>query len=109
MKAWEALKLLHEGKKVRMEGWAPYSYIVLKNGNLCNEMGYAVDNPDWFFSSNREWEELKEWVHTEKRSTETREFMYVRCPYCSAEVEMTVHNGLVKIYNYCPCCGKRVF
>ena len=92
-----------------MEDWAPYAYIVLKNGNLCDELGYAVDNPNWLFISNREWKEVKDWIVTKKRSTETREFMYVRCPYCSAELEMTVHNGLVKMYNYCPCCGKRVF
>ena len=108
MKSWEALKLLHEGKKVRLEAWERGLYVFIKNGNLCDELGCVVNNPDWFFSSNGEWEEAKEWINTGRFSTETREFVWVKCPYCSAEIRKIVHNGLVQMDKYCRCCGKQV-
>lgn len=109
MKSWEALKLLHEGKKVRLEDWERGLYIVLKNGNLCDETGRAVDNPDWFFSSNREWEEVKDWIVTGKFGIETRDFVWVRCPYCSSEIRKTItSNRLVQFDRYCPYCGEKV-
>ena len=109
MKSWEALKLLHEGKKVRLETWERGMYIILKNGVLCDEFGDAVDNPDWFFSSNREWEEVRDWIATGRFDNETRTFTWVKCPYCSTEIKKIVtQERLIQFDRYCPHCGEKI-
>lgn len=57
MKLWEAIKLLEEGKKIRMINWEKDWYLCLdKQGYIVDEEGYSPTiNINW-----QEWEIYKE-------------------------------------------------
>lgn len=110
MELWEAVKSLQEGKRVRQTSWAKDDYIYLdKDVGLMDKTGRIISTSiERILFKDIPWEEYKEWTLTGRRSTEVREIVWVKCPYCLAELERTAHNGLVKMYKYCPVCGRQV-
>lgn len=59
MKFWEAMKLLEEGRKVRLDIWCKEEYIMLDDEKeIVDERGYMFDLYGVHKYSN--WEEYKE-------------------------------------------------